>query len=455
MGVQTVCLGMFIYLAFAAYFKWKSPLPYDLFLRFNPVVWLLISTSTREFALYGSFALALIIATALFGRVFCGWVCPLGTVLDTAHLIWDRRSDDSIVERLSSVRFLVLIVLIGAAIAGVNLAGWLDPLVMSSRSLHIWRGAWLHWAAAVVGWTVMGVVIGLVFFAPRFWCRILCPLGAALSLIAHLAPYHRQVGESCIKCDACSAACPMGQTRIKNSPIECIGCRRCEAACPEQAIAFRFDISSISGICRSKRAQPINPWRRSFVLGLGSLALGAMARFIVRAKSNRTLLRPPGAQNEQRFAARCVGCGTCVATCPTGGLLPLVSAHRLDAVFSPILVPRIGPCLPDCTACGEACPTSAIARIPAKRKKEIQIGLAVIDRTRCQPWAGGERCVICLDACPSEYSAIELKRTGTGEFRPYVKEHLCTGCGICEYKCPMVGESAIRVVAVKEIVVAT
>jgi MauM/NapG family ferredoxin protein len=451
-GVQTLCLGLFIYLAFAAYFNWKSPLPYDLFLRFNPVVWLLISTSTREFALYGSFVLVLIITTALFGRVFCGWVCPLGTVIDAAHLARDCKPKDSLVERLLGVRFLVLIVLIGAAIAGVNLAGWLDPLVMSSRSLHIWRGARLDWVAATVGWTVMAVVIGLVFFAPRFWCRTLCPLGAALSLLARLAPYHRRIRESCIKCDACSAACPMGQSRIKNSHIECIGCRRCEATCPEQAIAFRFDISSISGICRSKRSQPINPWRRSFVLGLGSLAVGVVARFFVRAKSNRTLLRPPGAQNEQRFVARCVGCGTCVATCPTGGLLPLVSVHRLDAVFSPRLVPRVGPCLPDCTACGEACPTGAIVKVPAKRKKKIQIGIAVIDRTRCQPWAGGERCVICLDACPPDYSAVELQRMETGEFRPYVKEQLCTGCGICEYKCPMVGESAIRVVAVNEIV---
>jgi len=89
-------------------------------------------------------------------------------------------------------------------------------------------------------------------------------------------------------------------------------------------------------------------------------------------------------------------------------------------------------------------------RALAKGKKAIQIGLAVIDRTRCLPWAGGGRCVICLDACPPDYAAIELRQTETGEFRPYVKHQLCTGCGICEYKCPVEGESAIRVVAVKE-----
>jgi MauM/NapG family ferredoxin protein len=449
-GVQIVCLSLFVYLALAARSQWRSPLPYDLFLRFDPLVWLTVSAAAREVALYGSFALALVVVTMLFGRVFCGWVCPLGTTLDAAHLVWGRRPDSSLVESLSSVRFWVLIVLIGTAVAGVNFAGWLDPLVMSSRALHVGRGVRSDWTVAAVGWTLVGAAIGLVFLAPRFWCRTLCPLGAALSLVARLAPYRRRVGQSCTECGACSAACPMGQSRVKHPPTECIGCRRCEPACPEQAIAFTFDVSSIRGVHHDERRRPINPWRRGFLVGLGSLAVGAAARFIVRAKSSHAPLRPPGALSEQRFVARCVGCGTCIAVCPTNGLLPLVSPHRLSAVFTPTLVPQVGPCLPDCTACGESCPTGAIARVSAKRKKTIQIGVAVIDRARCLPWAGGQRCVICLDACPPDYGAIELRQVETGEFRPYVKERLCTGCGICERKCPVQGERAIRVVAVEE-----
>ncbi|MHC4559769.1 MAG: 4Fe-4S binding protein, partial [Planctomycetota bacterium] len=222
-GVQIVCLGLFIYLALAARFQWKSLLPYDLFLRFDPIIWLMVSVTTRDVALYGAFALALVVATVLFGRVFCGWVCPMGTAQDATHFVWRCRSSGSLVERLSSIRFWVLIILIGAAIAGVNFVGWLDPLVMSSRALHVGSGAEPDWAAALVGWMIVGAVIGLVFFAPRFWCRTLCPLGAALSLMARLAPYRRRVGESCTECDECSAVCPMGQSRIKNSPTECIG----------------------------------------------------------------------------------------------------------------------------------------------------------------------------------------------------------------------------------------
>ncbi len=451
-GVQAVCLALFAYLALAARFEWPSPLPRDLFLRFDPLVWLITSAAAREVAAYGSFALALVVATALLGRVFCGWVCPLGTAIDAARLGQGRGRSGSLVGRMSSVRFWVLIGLLGAAVGGVSFLAWLDPLVISSRALHLARGAPLDWKAAAIAWTLLGAVIGLVFFAPRFWCRTLCPLGATLSLVAGLAPYRRRVSESCVECGACSAACPMGQSPASHSPTECIGCRRCEAACPEGAVAFTLSVRPIRTPRRSEGRQPIDLRRRRLVLGFTSLALGGAAGLMARARSGRAPLRPPGAASEREFTARCVGCGACVAVCPTGALLPLVSARRFDAVFTPRLVPRAGPCLPECTACGEACPTGAIARIRAEEKPAIQIGLAVIDRSRCLPWARGERCVICLEACPSDYRAIELRPTPTGPFQPHVKQSLCTGCGICEQHCPLEGESAIRVVAVDEMI---
>jgi MauM/NapG family ferredoxin protein len=437
---------VFIYLALAIRFEWKSPLPYDFFLRLDPLAWLLATVAAREVAVHGWFALALVVASALFGRVFCGWVCPLGTAIDAARV--GRKPSGRLVKQLSGVKFWALVVLIGAAIVGENFARWLDPLVMSSGALHLARVARLDWTAAALGWMVVGVAIGLVFFAPRFWCRTLCPLGAALSLIARLAPYRRRVFESCTHCGTCSAVCPMEQSPIEHSPIECIGCRRCEAVCPEQATAFTVNMRSIRGTGSSDREQPSDPQGRRLVLGLGALAVGGAMGFMARPRSGRKPLRPPGTPSEQQFVARCVGCGTCLAACPTGGLLPLVSGHRLDAAFTPRLVPRVGPCSPECTACGEVCPTGAIASISAEDKTTEQIGLAVIDRTQCLPWARGERCVICLDACPASYGAIELRPTPTGPFHPHVKESLCTGCGICEYKCPLEGEAAIRVVAV-------
>ena len=60
-------------------------------------------------------------------------------------------------------------------------------------------------------------------------------------------------------------------------------------------------------------------------------------------------------------------------------------------------------------------------------------------------------CTRCLDVCPAQYRAIDLRPTPTGPFLPYVEESLCTGCGVCEYECPLDGEAAIRVVAANQI----
>ncbi|MCX7825738.1 MAG: 4Fe-4S dicluster domain-containing protein, partial [Verrucomicrobiae bacterium] len=185
--------------------------------------------------------------------------------------------------------------------------------------------------------------------------------------------------------------------------------------------------------------------RRRLLLGLGGLVVGGVAGVVSKARAGQELLRPPGAADEARFVSRCIGCGACLAGCPSGGLRPMLALDRLEAAFSPRLVPRIGPCLPDCAACGTACPTGAIARLSLEQKLAVRIGLAVIDQTLCLPWASRQRCVICLDACPPQWHAIELRRVGPAEFRPFVEPSRCTGCGICEHRCPVEGEAAVRV----------
>jgi formate hydrogenlyase subunit 6/NADH:ubiquinone oxidoreductase subunit I len=119
-----------------------------------------------------------------------------------------------------------------------------------------------------------------------------------------------------------------------------------------------------------------------------------------------------------------------------------------------VLKSRLGYCDYSCTACGQVCPSGAIPRLPLERKREQVIGVAVIDRDRCLPWAADTPCIVCEEMCPVPDKAVVLRpeREVTREdgstarvARPEVIASRCVGCGICEYKCPLDGRAAIVV----------
>jgi NAD-dependent dihydropyrimidine dehydrogenase PreA subunit len=139
--------------------------------------------------------------------------------------------------------------------------------------------------------------------------------------------------------------------------------------------------------------------------------------------------------------------------CPTSGLQPALAEAGLEGLWSPVLRSRLGYCDYSCTACGHTCPSGAIPRLGLAEKRAQVLGTAVIDRDRCLPWAEGTPCIVCEEMCPVPDKAIVLTTAGgsaageDGEAlkRPHVVAARCIGCGICEYRCPVSGTSAIVV----------
>jgi len=87
-------------------------------------------------------------------------------------------------------------------------------------------------------------------------------------------------------------------------------------------------------------------------------------------------------------------------------------------------------------------------------EKRVQVlGYAVIDQNRCIPWSQRAPCIVCEEMCPVPEKAITLETlpvsggaSETGDLKaPRVMVDQCIGCGICEYRCPVAGEAAIRV----------
>ncbi|MEI6186072.1 MAG: 4Fe-4S binding protein, partial [Dehalococcoidia bacterium] len=274
---------------------------------------------------------------------------------------------------------------------------------------------------------------------------------AFYGLLSKVSLVRRRVNQSCIGCKLCEDACPTGTIRrdrdCSSDPGECIMCLKCMDSCP-------CSTSDFGPVYAPAKFNSYDPVRRQLFLGLGAgLLLAVLFKFNpFSGRRSPYLIRPPGA-GEEDMTAKCIRCGECVKACPTGAIQPSQMDAGGELLWTPLLVMRSGFCQYSCNACGKACPVAAIPALPLAEKKVTPIGRAFIDRGRCLPWAQGTPCIVCEEMCPVPHKAVLLstskvkKEDGSTIILqlPTVLAGRCIGCGLCEYKCPVEGESAIRV----------
>ncbi len=175
----------------------------------------------------------------LFGPVFCGWVCPLGSVQEWASLlgkkIFRRRFNHFIPARLDTVlrylRYLVLAwVIYVTAVTGTLVFSEYDPYF---ALFNFWSSE-----VALSGLAILGLTLLLSLFVERPWCKYACPYGAVLGISNLFRIFSIRRNESTCKADgACSILCPMNiavDNKIVVRDHQCISCLECtsEAICP-------------------------------------------------------------------------------------------------------------------------------------------------------------------------------------------------------------------------------
>ena len=225
----------------------------------------------------------------------------------------------------------------------------------------------------------------------------------------------------------------------------------CVDVCPVDAISFGlkqpfFDRPATVGLDLSRRS-----FLESAIVGVAAVPLFKLN--YSKRYMDETVIRPPGALPEEEFLDKCIRCGECMKVCPTNGLQPTFLEAGVEGIGTPKLVPRVGYCEYVCVSCTRVCPTDAIVELTEAEKKKVKIGTARIDTSRCIPYSEYEDCLVCEEQCPIPTKAIkfEIKDviTFSGDVRrikfPVVLKDKCTGCGICENKCPVKPEAAILV----------
>ena len=445
----------------------------EIFLALDPLVSISTAIAAKAWvwSLWG--AAAVLALGVLFPRGFCGYLCPMGTLIDLFDWSVGRR-----VKRLRAKRdgwwvnlkYYVLAGTLVAAIFGVLLSGFVAAIPILTRGFQFilaplqtgFLRGWHQVPAMNVGQYVsialFLAVLGLGFLRPRFWCRHVCPTGAVFSVgNLFLRATGRKVEDTCVRCGKCVEICPFDAIKadFATRVTDCTFCQSCGGVCPAHSIKFvgRWDAVDLKPLGDT----PLNETsvsRRGFLLGvLSGLAVTlsmkrAFGTGLDGIDAKRPLVRPPGSVPEREFLRLCIRCGECYKACPNNVLQPVGFGQELDDLWTPRVAADWSGCESSCNICGQVCPTGAIRALPLEEKKVARMGLAVVNKRTCLPWAEKGDCRLCVDECAKAgYHAIELERIGvqvgddgmpmpeSGFSAPVVLPRRCIGCGLCQSIC--------------------
>lgn len=293
--------GLFLYFLFQTAFRGsfasadarvRIPLPVEGFLLADPFVaaMTLLSTHTVYRGLVVS--LGVIALTLVFGRVFCGWICPFGTlhhffgwIFPSRYLKGGKRVESNKTHAVRQrIKYYLLYAFLAAALVGSSIGGLFDPICVAVRAIGLGVIPAAQYIAGVFNdiagasgvrsvqaiadgsqdflagtvwqtkqyyfhqtWLIVILLAAILFMnriIPRFWCRVLCPLGAFLGVFARFSLFGMEKDHAkCTDCNLCLVHCQGAdspQGGVKHRQDECHMCLNCENACPEDVIKFKF-----------------------------------------------------------------------------------------------------------------------------------------------------------------------------------------------------------------------
>jgi MauM/NapG family ferredoxin protein len=485
--VQVLFAVLFFYLLLQSGYAHATSFTFtDYFFYIDPLLLLMNFLATGTIVKIFLLSLIPFFLTFVLGRFFCGWVCPMGTIHQFFSWLFARankkkKKKEEIDKRLLKLKYVILLILVVSALMGTHLVGWLDPFSVLTRSTALVVNPSINYTVhqglkqgaqdeGIVAkglkplykfarkniltikqrYYTQSVFVGLIFFGlimlnmykRRFFCNYLCPLGALYGLVSKFSLFNLKTNKECISCKACANNCTYNGSPFENyMKTECMTCFNCVDDCPTDAVDVSFAPP------KKENRTTIDIGRRTMMgSAVSALFAATLPRFFVHAKPKmiHRFLRPPGSVKETEFLEKCVRCGQCMHVCPTNFIQPAFLEAGLEGLWTPILNAQTGYCEFECDKCLQVCPTNAIETLDLDKKKKFKMGIAVVDKDRCYTYADGYNCAVCEEHCPIPEKAIRFREVDTWNFKGklvkvkqiYIVPDLCTGCGICENKCP-------------------
>ena len=168
------------------------------------------------------------ISLIIFGRIYCGWICPYGAIQEYISL-WQKKSNE--LNKLSFLKYVFLwIVLMIAFTYDKPTYCVYEPFI----PMFTLKGNTLFFSLLIV------TLIGAMFFK-RYYCKYFCPVGAVLSCCSFFTLKKlKNKTEKCILCKKCVNVCPTNAIKIKPENVvwislyDCIQCNECIKVCQQK-----------------------------------------------------------------------------------------------------------------------------------------------------------------------------------------------------------------------------
>lgn len=371
----------------------------------------------------GIFLFFIFLITAIFGRLYCSTLCPLGLFQELCLLVFHRKKLPA--QKNRSIKYIIAAVSFGTLCGGtIFILRLIDPYTLFGSAL----------SGTLYGIILVAFIAILTGLHGRYFCTNICPVGTVLGLISRHAYNKIYINsEACVACGLCAQKCPSGCIDFKNKTVDnetCIKCFKCLTLCHNKGLSYGHSLS-----CKTPPPTIFSSSRRRFLISATALTAFAIAyKAGIKlstdiAQKVKNVLLPAGAGSAERFANKCLNCNLCVENCPMRIL------KKADDTYPAVHI-EYGKnfCSYNCNKCSKICPSGAIRHLTLIEKRKTQIGLAQVNPDVCI------QCGLCVRECPR--SAITKQQ---GDF-PNINPDICIGCGACQAVCPV---SAIKVSALK------